>query len=123
MAEALIIVFATALDWSIAFVAWLAIRRFVGSRMPARLDAVMPWLIVQLFLLGGVLVTGALARAPVGAVLLTGIPVALISTFFAVPIALYRARGGNRPDFRVCLDHTLAAAAVWAAAVAASLVI
>jgi hypothetical protein len=60
--------------------------------------------------------TGALARSTVSAILLTAIPLAIFAAFFALPVALFRARGGAAIDLRICLDHTYATAAVWVVA-------
>lgn len=113
MAQGLIIVGAVALDWGLAWVVWQALRRVVGGRVPARMSAVMPWVLFQAFLVGGLIVTGALASSAVSAILLTAIPLAIFAAFFAVPVALFRARGGAKIDWRICLDHTNATAGVW----------
>jgi hypothetical protein len=113
VAQALIIVGAVALDWGLAWIVWRGAVRLLGLEPSPRLSAVMPWLLFQLFILAGLVVTGALARASVSAIVLTAVPLALFAALLAVPLALYRARGGNRIDLRICLDHTYATALVW----------
>jgi len=115
--QALIIVGAVALDWGLAWLIWRGLVRVLGDgvseHVSARVSAVMPWVLFQVFLIGGLVATGALARSSVSAVLLTAIPIAIFAAFFALPVALFRARGGSAIDLRVCLDHTYATAAVW----------
>ena len=113
MAQALIIVGAVALDWGIAWLLWRGLVRVLGDRVSKRLSAVMPWVLFQVCLVVGLIVTGALARSTVSAILLTAIPLAIFAAFFALPVALFKARGGSAIDLRVCLDHTFATAAVW----------
>ena len=113
MAEALIIIGAVALDWGLAWLVWRGLVRLLGDRVSARVSAVMPWVLFQVFLVVGLIVTGALARSTVSAILLTAIPIAIFAAFFALPVALFRARGGSAIDLRICLDHTFATAAVW----------
>ena len=113
MAEALIIIGAVALDWGLAWLVWRGLVRLLGDRVSARVSAVMPWVLFQVFLVVGLIVTGALARSTVSAILLTAIPLAIFAAFFALPVALFRARGGSAIDLRICLDHTFATAAVW----------
>ena len=109
----LIIVGAVALDWGLAWLVWQGLRRVVGDKASPRLSMVMPWVLFQVFLVGGLIVTGAIASSAVSAILLTAIPLAIFAAFFAVPVALFKARGGKAIDWRVCLDHTYATAAVW----------
>ena len=124
MAEGLVVLAATALDWALAWGLWSVIKRVLGRAVPRRLDLVMPWLLFQSFILGGLLITGALAETNSGAVLLTGIPVALLSAFVAVPLALYRGRTpGTKPDWRTCLDHSYAAAGAWSIALVLSVLL
>ena len=124
MAEALVVLVATALDWAIAWGLWSVLKRATGRAVPDRLDVVMPWLWFQAFIVIGVIFTGALADTNTGAVLLTGIPVAVLSALLAVPLALYRGRSpGAKPDWRACLDHSYAAAAVWLLAVVVSVIV
>jgi hypothetical protein len=113
VAQVLIIVGAVALDWGIAWLVWQGVRRVPGLEPSPRLSAVMPWLLFQVFVLAGLVVTGALARASGSAIVLTAIPLALFSAFLAVPLALFNARGGNKIDWRICLDHTYVTALVW----------
>jgi hypothetical protein len=113
MAEALIIIGAVALDWGIAWLVWRGLVRVLGDRVPARVSAVMPWVLLQIFLVAGLIVTGVLARSTVSAIILTAIPLAIFAAFFALPVALFRARGGSAIDLRICIDHTFATAAVW----------
>ena len=117
MAQALIIIGAVALDWGLAWLVWRALVRVLGDgvseRMSPRVSAVMPWVLFQVFLVAGLIATGALARSTISAILLTAIPVAIFAAFFALPVALFRARGGSAIDLRICLDHTFATAAVW----------
>ena len=113
MIQALIIVGAVVLDWGLAWLVWRGVVRVFGDRVSARVSAVMPWVLFQVFLVGGLIVTGALARSSVSAVVLTAIPLAIFAAFFALPVALFRARGGSAIDLRICLDHTFATAAVW----------
>ena len=113
MAEALIIIGAVALDWGLAWLVWRGLVRLLGDRVSTRVSAVMPWVLFQVFLVVGLIVTGALARSTVSAILLTAIPLAIFAAFFALPVALFRARGGSAIDLRICLDHTFATAAVW----------
>jgi len=113
MAEALIIIGAVALDWGLAWLVWRGLVRLLGDRVSARVSAVMPWVLFQVFLVVGLIVTGALARSTVSAILLTAIPLAIFAAFFALPVALFRARGGSAIDLRICIDHTFATAAVW----------
>jgi hypothetical protein len=113
MAEALIIIGAVALDWGLAWLVWRGLVRLLGERVSARVSAVMPWVLFQVFLVVGLIVTGTLARSTVSAILLTAIPLAIFAAFFALPVALFRARGGSAIDLRICLDHTFATAAVW----------
>jgi len=113
MAQGLIIVGAVALDWGLAWLVWRGLVRLLGDRVSKRLSAVMPWVLFQVFLVVGLIVTGALARSTVSAILLTAIPLAIFAAFFALPVALFRARGGSAIDLRICLDHTFATAAVW----------
>jgi hypothetical protein len=110
---ALIVVGTVALDWGIAWLVWRGAVRILGLEPSPRLSAVMPWLLFQLFILAGLVVTGALARATGSAIVLTAIPLALFAALLAVPLALFRARGGNKIDLRICLDHTYATALVW----------
>jgi hypothetical protein len=116
MAQALIIVGAVALDWGLAWLVWRGLVRVLGDRVSARVSAVMPWVLFQALLVGGLIATGALARSTVSAILLTAIPLAIFAAFFALPVALFRARGGAAIDLRICLDHTYATAAVWVVA-------
>jgi hypothetical protein len=113
MAEALIIIGAVALDWGLAWLVWRGLVRLLGDRVSKRVSAVMPWMLFQVFLVVGLIVTGVLARSTVSAILLTAIPLAIFAAFFALPVALFRARGGSAIDLRICLDHTFATAAVW----------
>jgi hypothetical protein len=113
MAQALIIVGAVALDWGIAWLLWRGLVRVLGDKVSQRVSAVMPWVLFQVFLVVGLIVTGALARSTVSAILLTAIPLAIFAAFFALPVALFRARGGSAIELRICLDHTFATAAVW----------
>ena len=113
MAQGLIIVGAVALDWGLAWLVWRGLVRLLGDRVSKRVSAVMPWVLFQVFLVVGLIVTGALARSTVSAILLTAIPLAIFAAFFALPVALFRARGGSAIDLRICLDHTFATAAVW----------
>ncbi|MGH2699959.1 MAG: hypothetical protein ACRDJL_12280 [Actinomycetota bacterium] len=113
MAQALIIVGAVALDWGIAWLVWQGLVRILGRELPSRLSAVMPWVLLQLFIVAGLVVTGSLARATNSALLLTAVPLALFAAFFALPMALFRARGGTAIDLRICLDHTYATVLVW----------
>ena len=113
MAQALIIVGAVALDWGLAWLVWRGLVRVLGDRVSKRVSAVMPWVLFQSFLVGGLVATGALARSSISAVVLTAIPLAIFATFFALPVALFRARGGSAIDLRICLGHTYATAAVW----------
>ena len=113
MAQALIIIGAVALDWGLAWLVWRGLVRVLGIRVSARVSAVMPWVLFQVFLVAGLIVTGALARSTVSAILLTAIPVAIFAAFFALPVALFRARGGSTIDLHICLDHSFATAAVW----------
>jgi len=116
MPEALIIIGAVALDWGIAWLVWRGLVRLLGDRVSNRVSAVMPWVLFQVFLVVGLIVTGALARSTVSAILLTAIPLAIFAAFFALPVALFRARGGSAIDLRICIDHTFATAAVWVVA-------
>jgi hypothetical protein len=111
--QALIIVGAVALDWGLAWLVWQGLKRVTGDRASPRLSDVMPWVLFQAFIVGGLIVTGALASASVSAILLTAVPLAILAAFFAVPVALFKARGGAAIDLRICLDHTYATAAVW----------
>ncbi len=111
--ELLIVVAGVALDWAIAFVVWQGLKRVLGRAVSPRLSAVMPWVLFQVFLLVGVVVTGALGDTNNGAVALTGMLLALFSSFFAVPVALFRARGARKIEWRICLDHSYATLAVW----------
>ena len=113
MAQALIIIGAVALDWGLAWLVWRGVVRVFGDRVSGRVSAVMPWVLFQVFLVAGLIATGALARSTVSAILLTAIPVAILAAFFALPVALFRARGGSAIDLRICLDHTFATATVW----------
>jgi hypothetical protein len=113
MAQALIIVGAVALDWGIAWLLWRGLVRVLGDKVSQRVSAVMPWVLFQVFLVVGLILTGALARSTVSAILLTAIPLAIFAAFFALPVALFRARGGSAIELRICLDHTFATAAVW----------
>lgn len=113
MGPALIVIAAVAIDWGIAFLVWQGAKRVLRRRVSERVSAVMPWVLFQVFLLVGLVVTGALARAGNSAIILTAIPLALFAAFFAVPVALFKARGGRTIDWRLCLDHTYATAAVW----------
>lgn len=113
MAEALIIIGAVALDWGLAWLVWRGLVRVLGDRVSKRVSAVMPWVLFQVFLVVGLIFTGALARSTVSAIILTAIPLAIFAAFFALPVALFRARGGSAIDLRICLDHTFATAAVW----------
>jgi len=117
VAQALIIVGAVALDWGLAWLIWRGLVRVLGDGMSehvsARISAVMPWVLFQFFLVGGLVATGALARSSVSAIVLTAIPLAIFAAFFALPVALFRARGGSAIDLRICLDHTYATTAVW----------
>ena len=113
MAEALIIIGAVALDWGLAWLVWRGLVQLLGDRVSARVSAVMPWVLFQVFLVVGLIVTGALERSTVSAILLTAIPLAIFAAFFALPVALFRARGGSAIDLRICIDHTFATAAVW----------
>lgn len=113
MGQALIIVGAVALDWGLAWLVWQGLRRVVGNRTSPRVSAVMPWVLFQVFVVGGLIVTGALASSAVSAILLTAIPLAIFAAFFAVPVALFKAKGGAAIEWRICLDHTYATAAVW----------
>ena len=116
MAQALIIIEAVALDWGLAWLVWRVLLRVLGDRLPARVSAVMPWALLQVSLVVGLIATGVLARSTVSAILLTAIPVAIFSAFFALPVALFRARGGTAIDLHICLDHTYATALVWSVA-------
>jgi hypothetical protein len=116
MAQALIIIGAVALDWGLAWLVWRGLVRVLGDRVSARVSAVMPWVLFQALLVGALIATGALARSTVSAILLTAIPLAIFAAFFALPVALFRARGGAAIDLRICLDHTYATAAVWVVA-------
>ena len=118
---ALIIVGAVALDWALAFLLWRAVKRVAAPAVSPRVSDVMPWVLVQAFVLVGLLVTGALGETNNGAILLTGIPIAVLAAFLAVPVALFKARGARKVDWRICLDHTYATAAVWAVALAIGL--
>jgi hypothetical protein len=113
VAQALIIVGAVALDWGLAWLVWRGLVRVLGEKVSGRVSAVMPWVFFQVFLVGGLIATGVLARSTVSAILLTAIPLAIFAAFFALPVALFRARGGSTIDLRICLDHTYATAAVW----------
>ncbi|MGH2752015.1 MAG: hypothetical protein ACRDK3_14255 [Actinomycetota bacterium] len=113
MGATLIVIGAVAIDWGIAFVVWRGFTRLLRRPVPERVSAVMPWVLFQSFLLVGLIVTGALARAGNGAIVLTAIPLALFAAFFAVPVALFKARGGRTIDWRLCLDHSYATAVVW----------
>jgi hypothetical protein len=113
VAQALIIIGAVALDWGLAWLVWRGLVRVLGNRVSARVSVVMPWMMFQVFLVAGLIATGALARSTVSAVLLTAISLAIFAAFFALPVALFRARGGTAIDLRICLDHTFATAAVW----------
>jgi hypothetical protein len=116
VAQALIIVGAVALDWGLAWLLWRGLVRLLGDRVSARVSSVMPWALFQVLLVGGLIATGALARSTVSAILLTAIPLAIFAAFFALPVALFRARGGEAIDLHICLDHTYATAAVWVVA-------
>ena len=116
MAQALIIIGAVALDWGLAWLVWRVVLRVLGDGLPARVSAVMPWALLQISLVVGLIATGVLARSTVSAILLTAIPVAIFSAFFALPVALFRARGGTAIDLHICLDHTYATALVWSVA-------
>ena len=116
MPQLLIIVGAVALDWGLAWLVWRGLVRVLGDRVSTRVSAVMPWLLFQVFVVVGLIATGALARSTVSAILLTAIPLAIFAAFFALPVALFRARGGSAIDLRICLDHTFATAAVWVVA-------
>lgn len=111
---ALIIVGAVALDWALGFLVWQGFKRVAAPAVSPRVSDVMPWVLVQAFILVGLLVTGALGETNNGAIALTGIPIAVLAAFFAVPVALFKARGARKVEWRVCLDHTYATAAVWA---------
>jgi len=104
--QALIIVGAVALDWGLAWLVWQGLKRVAGDRASPRLSDVMPWVLFQAFIVGGLIITGALASSSV-------VPLAILAAFFAVPVALFKARGGAAIDLRICLDHTYATAAVW----------
>lgn len=116
----LLIVATTAADWALLAAAWAGLRRLAGMAPSPRRDALMPWVALQTALLAGLVVTGALSAAPPSAVVLTGVPVAMASAFFALVVAAWRARGGGRWDLRVCLDHALATAVLWGIALLAS---
>ena len=116
MPQLLIIVGAVALDWGLAWLVWRGLVRVLGDRVSTRVSAVMPWVLFQVFVVVGLIATGALARSTVSAILLTAIPLAIFAAFFALPVALFRARGGSAIDLRICLDHTFATAAVWVVA-------
>ena len=116
MAQALTIIGAVALDWGLAWLVWRVVLRVLGDGLPARVSAVMPWALLQISLVVGLIATGVLARSTVSAILLTAIPVAIFSAFFALPVALFRARGGTAIDLHICLDHTYATALVWSVA-------
>ncbi|MGH2701022.1 MAG: hypothetical protein ACRDJ2_04500 [Actinomycetota bacterium] len=118
---ALIIVAAVALDWALTFLVWQGFQRIATPTLSPRVSDVMPWALVQVFILVGLLVTGALGETNNGAILLTGIPIAVLAAFFAVPVALFKARGARKVEWRICLDHTYATAAVWAVALAIGL--
>jgi hypothetical protein len=113
MPQVLIIVGAVVLDWGLAWLVWRGLVRVLGDRVSTRVSAVMPWVLFQVFVVVGLIATGALARSTVSAILLTAIPLAIFAAFFALPVALFRARGGSAIDLRICLDHTFATAAVW----------
>ena len=117
MAQALIIIGAVALDWGLAWLVWRVLLRVLGDRLPARVSAVVPWGLLQIFLVVGLIATGVLASSTVSAILLTAIPVAIFAAFFALPVALFRARGGTAIDLHICLDHTYATALVWSVAI------
>ena len=123
MGQALIIVGAVALDWGLAWLVWQGLKRVVGDKASPRLSAVMPWVLFQVFVVGGLIVTGALASSAVSAIILTAIPLAIFAAFFALPVALFKARGGKAIDWRVCLDHTYATAAVWLVAIVMGVVL
>jgi hypothetical protein len=116
VAQALTIIGAVALDWGLAWLVWRVVLRVLGDGLPARVSAVMPWALLQISLVVGLIATGVLARSTVSAILLTAIPVAIFSAFFALPVALFRARGGTAIDLHICLDHTYATALVWSVA-------
>jgi hypothetical protein len=116
VAQALIIIGAVALDWGLAWLVWRGLERVLADRVSSRVSAVMPWALLQTFLVVGLIATGVLARSTILAILLTAIPVAIFAAFFAFPVALFRARGGTAIDLRICLDHTYATAAVWSVA-------
>jgi hypothetical protein len=116
VAQALIIIGAVALDWGLGWLVWRGLERVLGDRVSSRVSAAMPWALLQIFLVVGLIATGVLARSTISAILLTAIPVAIFAAFFALPVALFRARGGTAIDLRICLDHTYATAAVWSVA-------
>lgn len=118
---ALIIIGAVALDWALAFLVWQGIKRVAAPAVSPRISDVMPWALVQVFILVGLLATGALAETNNGAIVLTGIPIAIVAAFFAVPVALFKARGARKIEWRICLDHTYATAAVWVVTLAIGL--
>ena len=118
---ALMIIGAVALDWAFAFLVWQGIKRVAAPAVSPRISDVMPWVLVQVFILVGLLATGALAETNNGAIVLTGIPIAIVAAFFAVPVALFKARGARKIEWRICLDHTYATAAVWAVTLAIGL--
>jgi hypothetical protein len=116
VAQALIIIGAVALDWGLAWLVWRVLLRVLGDRLPARVSAVMPWALLQISLVVGLIATGVLARSAVSAIVLTAIPVAIFAAFLALPVAFFRARGGTAIDLHICLDHTYATALVWSVA-------
>jgi hypothetical protein len=118
---ALIIIGAVVCDWAIAFLVWQGVKRVFGPAISPRVSDVMPWILVQAFILVGILVTGALGETNNGAIALTGIPIAIVAAFLAVPVALFKARGARKIEWRICLDHTYATAAVWAVTLAIGL--
>jgi len=113
VAQALIVIGAVALDWGLAWLVWRGLVRLAGRPVSDRVSAVMPWVLLQLFVVSGLIATGLLAAAAVSAIALTAIPLAIFAAFFALPVALFKARGGAAIDLRICLDHTYATAAVW----------
>lgn len=121
LGRSLIIIGAVALDWAIAFALWQGLRRVIARDVPPRLSDVMPWALLQSFILIGLLAAGSLGDTNNGAVALTGIPIAVLAAFFAVPVALFKARGARRIDWRICLDHSYATCAVWSLALAIGL--
>jgi hypothetical protein len=123
MPQLLIIVGAVALDWGLAWLVWRGLVRVLGDRVSTRVSAVMPWVLFQVFVVVGLIATDALARSTVSAILLTAIPLAIFAAFFALPVALFRARGGSAIDLRICLDHTFATAAVWVVALTMGVVL